>query len=112
MVPMWSVAQIAKVFAWGAAKYDDPVVGPHNWRRGYEWFKSYEACMRHLTAWWEGVPGSDDKETGELDQESKMSHLLHAAWHVLVLIWYTRFRPEFDDRPNSRYFKTGYYTNA
>ena len=86
LIPWSSVAEVARVFSWGAGKYAD-----HNWRKGYPWSWSYDALQRHLTAWWDS-PHANDPESG-------MSHLSHAAWHALVLLWFQAFKPEFDDRP-------------
>jgi len=55
-----------------APKYED-----HNWRRGYEFSKSYAALMRHLQAWQRGV--DVDEETGSL-------HMTAVAWHSFALI--------------------------
>lgn len=75
---------LAQVCGWGAGKY-----APRNWERGYEWSASYSALQRHLTAWW----GRE-----EIDPESGLSHLGHAAWHCMVLFAFSRHYPEFDDR--------------
>lgn len=95
LIPWESVATIACAYHYGASKYEDPDVGPHNWRRGYKWSLSYAALMRHLTAWWDGE---------DTDPESGLSHLAHAGWHVLTLIWYTIHQPGMDDRPHT-YFR-------
>ena len=89
LLPYTSLAAIARVYNYGAEKYNDPEVGPHNWRRGYKWSLSYAALMRHLTQWWEGE---------DMDKESGHSHLAHAGWHILTLIWFTLRKPELDDR--------------
>ena len=78
---------VAEVLAFGAEKYDS-----HNWRKGYEWGKSYAALMRHMTAFWDG-------ET--YDAESGLSHLAHAGCHVMfMLTWLAEQgeQGEFDDR--------------
>ena len=89
LIPKLGVDAIARVFAFGAEKYAD-----HNWRRGYEWGKSYSALIRHLTAFWDG-------ETH--DPESGLPHLAHAGFHVLVLLTWLEEQGEgvdneFDDR--------------
>lgn len=89
LVPMGAIGEIAEVFAFGSEKYDD-----HNWRKGYPWSWSYDAMMRHFAAWWEGREGD-----GGLDPESGYSHLAHAAWHAIVLLWFKEHYPEGDDRP-------------
>lgn len=72
LLPTPALDAIARVYAFGAQKYAD-----HNWRRGYEWSKSYQAMMRHLTAFWDG-------ETH--DQESGLPHLGHAGFHLMALL--------------------------
>lgn len=87
LLPKEGLDAIARVFAFGATKYAD-----HNWRKGYEWGKSYAALMRHLTSFWAG-------ETH--DPESGLPHLAHAGFHVLVLLTWLEQDGEgsrFDDR--------------
>lgn len=87
LLPREGIEAIARVFAFGATKYAD-----HNWRKGYEWSKSYSALQRHLYAFWSG-------ET--LDPESGLPHLAHAGFHILVLLTWLDQDGEgsqFDDR--------------
>src|SRR4051812_43551802 len=49
LVPWDAVWKVAEHFGVGARKYED-----RNWERGYAWHLSYDALMRHLTAWWHG----------------------------------------------------------
>ncbi len=87
LLPKPGLDAIARVFAFGAEKY-----ASHNWRRGYEWGKSYAALQRHLTAFWEG-------ET--FDPESGLPHLGHAGFHILALLTWLEEQGEageFDDR--------------
>jgi hypothetical protein len=87
LLPVPGLAAIAECFAFGAEKYAD-----HNWRKRYEWGKSYAALMRHMTAFWNG-------ET--YDPESGLPHLSHAGFHILVLLtWLIEDgeASEFDDR--------------
>lgn len=91
LIPWNALSIIACVYHYGAQKYEDPTVGPHNWRRGYAWSLSFAALLRHLTAWWEGE---------DVDPESGHSHLAHAGWHILTLIWFTLTNKGTDDRPN------------
>ena len=81
-----AVDAIAEVYDFGATKYSD-----HNWRKGYEWSKSYAAAMRHMTSFWNG-------ET--LDPESGLPHVAHAGFHVFALLtWLSEGEGgEFDDR--------------
>ena len=89
LLPTEGLNAIARVFGFGAQKYDD-----HNWRKGYEWSKSYDALMRHMTAFWGG-------ET--IDPESGLPHLAHAGFHIMVLLTWLETQGEgpsndFDDR--------------
>lgn len=87
LIPKEGLDTIAEVFAFGAEKY-----AAHNWRKGYEWSKSYDALIRHLTAWFSGE---------DLDPESGLSHLGHAGFHIMALSTWQRLGgryEQFDDR--------------
>lgn len=84
LLPREALDRIAEVYGFGAEKY-----AAHNWRRGYEWGKSYAALQRHLTAWWDGE---------DTDPESGLSHLAHAGFHVNTLLTFLVDHPDFDDR--------------
>lgn len=87
LIPREGLEAIARVYAFGAEKYAD-----HNWRKGYEWSKSYAAMQRHLVAFWSG-------ET--FDEESGLPHLAHAGFHIMALLtWLEQDGEEsqFDDR--------------
>lgn len=87
LIPREATDALARVYAFGATKYAD-----HNWRRGYEWSKSYAAAMRHLTAFWSG-------ET--YDSESGLPHIGHAMFHLAALSTWLEQDGEggqFDDR--------------
>lgn len=79
-----SIMQVAEVAEMGKAKYGD-----HNYRKGYEWSKCYNAMQRHLHAFWGGE---------DTDEESGLPHLAHASWHCLALLTFMREHPEYDDR--------------
>jgi hypothetical protein len=84
LIPWASVAEISRVYHYGAKKYSE-----HNWRRGYPWSWSFDALIRHLTAWWDGE---------NADPESGISHLAHAGFHILSLLWYELTGRGTDDR--------------
>ena len=84
LLPWQSIAAISRVYSYGAIKYSE-----RNWQRGYAWSLSYAALMRHLAAWWEGE---------SKDPESGLSHLAHAGFHVLSLLWYEIKGKGTDDR--------------
>ena len=87
LIPYEALAEVARVYAFGAAKYDD-----HNWRKGYNWSLSFGAAMRHLTAFWSGE---------DFDPESGLPHLAHAGFHVLALLTFMREHRQLDDRPST-----------
>lgn len=87
LLPKPFMDAVAEVMAFGAEKYD-----AHNWRKGYEWSKSYAAAMRHMTAHWNG-------ET--IDPESGLPHLAHAGCHLAFMLTWLNEDGEgsqFDDR--------------
>lgn len=82
----WDAARgIIKVLAFGAGKYSE-----RNWETGMDWSRPFDACIRHLTAWWEGEKA--DPETG-------YSHLWHAGCCILFLIAYEIRGVGKDNRP-------------
>lgn len=72
LIPRKAMAAIARVFGFGASKYED-----HNWRKGYEWGKSIAALQRHIDSFVDG---------DTYDEESGLPHLAHAGFHILVLL--------------------------
>ena len=85
LIPAEPLVEVAKVFTMGAAKYGD-----RNWEMGMEWSRVFSAMQRHLWAFWAGE---------NLDQESGLHHLAHAAFGCLALIWYALYNIGTDDRP-------------
>jgi hypothetical protein len=87
LVPPESLKEVADVFTFGAAKY-----GANNWRDdggNTSHLRTYNSIQRHLNAWL----ASED-----IDPESGMTHLAHAATQVMILMIHTKFHPEMDDR--------------
>ena len=84
LLPVEALRQLAEHYGRGAEKYDD-----NQYRKGYEFSKSYAAMQRHLNQWWGGE--NNDEELGS-------SHLVAAAWHCLTLLTFMDEHPEFDDR--------------
>jgi hypothetical protein len=84
LIPVGALTALAEHYGAGAAKYDD-----NQWRKGYEWSKSYAALQRHLTAWWNGE---------DVDEETGSSHLDAVAWHAFTLRTFVDEHPDFDDR--------------
>lgn len=85
LLPSKPLQEIAKVLDYGATKYSS-----HNWRKGINFSRVYSALQRHLGAWNEGQ---------DLDEETKLNHLAHAACNILFLLEYQLSdKAEFDDR--------------
>lgn len=84
LVPPRALMELAEVYTMGARKYD-----AHNWTKGMSWSRVYDAVQRHLNAFWAGE---------DMDQESRLCHLAHAAWGCFTLLEFRRLHPELDDR--------------
>lgn len=76
----------ARAFGYGKGKY-----GEYNWMGGIKASRLYDACQRHLLAWFWGE---------ETDPESGLSHLDHAAASLAMLMGTLKRREDLDDRPN------------
>lgn len=85
LIPVQPLTTVARLYAKGAEKYS-----AHNWRRGYEWSKSYAALMRHATQFWDGE--DNDAETG-------LPHMASVVFHALALLEFMEEQQHFDDRP-------------
>jgi hypothetical protein len=84
LIPEFPLRMLAEHFGRGADKYDD-----HNWRRGYEWSKSFAAMMRHAWQFWSGE---------DYDLETGSPHLAAVMWHACCMLEFMQEFPEFDDR--------------
>jgi len=80
-VALWKLAEVAGM---GAAKYS-----AHNYLAGYRWSLSLDALMRHV---WLFQSGED------MDEESGLPHVAHAAWHALALVSFMERGLGEDDR--------------
>lgn len=76
LIPPEYLEELARVFMYGTKKYSRD-----NWRKGMKWSRMYNSAMRHIIAFWRGE---------KLDVESGLPHLVHAAWNLLALHWYTQ----------------------
>lgn len=65
---------------------------PRNWEKGIAASRLYAAAMQHLTSWWTGE---------DLDPETGLHHLAHAACCVLFMLALARRSHKHDDRPMS-----------
>lgn len=79
------VDRMGEVLEHGARKYAD-----WDWWAGTFWGRYYGAALRHLNAWWAGE---------DLDPESGLSHLGHAACCLMILASYEERAVGVDDRP-------------
>ena len=80
--PEW-MEGVARVLQFGAQKY-----AAHNWRKGVEWSRLYAAIQRHLNAFAKGW---------EYDDETGLSHLLHASCGLMFLYEMQRYRRDLND---------------
>jgi len=84
----------AKVLHFGADKYE-----AYNWAKGMKWSRVFGAMMRHMWAWWAGKgPTTKSFIWGDLDDETKMSHLWHASCCLMFLVAYEERGTGEDDR--------------
>jgi hypothetical protein len=72
LIPPEILEALAKVLTYGAQLYGD-----RNWENGIEYRRLFAACQRHLWADWAGQ---------ELDRESGLPHLWHAATNIAMHI--------------------------
>lgn len=84
LLPAKPLHELAEHYGRGALKYDDD-----NWRRGYEWSKSFAALQRHAWAFWDGE---------DIDAETGSKHLIAVAWHALALAEFMDAHPDYDNR--------------
>ena len=87
LIPPELLEAVGTILTSGAITYSE-----RNWEQGMKWGRCYGALLRHMTAWWGGK---------DLDDETKKSHLWHAACCITFLLTYEmRGMSEFDDRPS------------
>ena len=86
LVPTEAIRHTAKAMTNGADKY-----GAYNWRNeNISMSVYYDACLRHLTAWWDGE---------EKDKDSGCSHLGHAMACIAIILDGKHYKVIRDDRP-------------
>lgn len=84
LIPTEAIVEIAKVLTFGAIKYDE-----WNWARGMKWSRVIGAAERHIGAF----KGGED-----IDPETGLSHIAHAACNLMFLLFYEQHRRDNDDR--------------
>lgn len=85
LIPPYAERAVAEVLTFGAEKY-----GRHNWQLGLSFIEVLDSMRRHINAW----HGGED-----IDAESGLPHLAHAATNALMLLELSQLRPSYDDRP-------------
>jgi hypothetical protein len=85
LLPVDALLEAAKVFAYGAAKYED-----WNWAKGISWAQTYASVLRHLFAWQRGE---------DIDPESGLPHAAHALSQMMILVHFIETKTGEDDRP-------------
>lgn len=86
LLPMGALESVGHVLAFGARKY-----APGRWRLIDRRSRYFSAMLRHLFAWWRGQ---------DIDEESGLSHLSHAACCALFLLECEVDGLGEDDRPS------------
>lgn len=84
LLPPEALAAVARHYGVGALKYS-----ANNWRKGYEWSKSYAAMQRHASAFWSGE---------DVDEETGSPHMAAVAFHAFALLTFMEEQRAFDDR--------------
>lgn len=83
-VPRVGIEAVAEVLAFGAKKYDW-----NNWKGGMDHSRLIDAALRHIYKF------ADKKD---LDEESGLNHLAHAACNLFFLLHYHEHGLGNDDR--------------
>jgi len=84
LLPAFPLIEVAKVLEFGAKKY-----GRFNWMKGMKWSRLTSATLRHIMKWNNGE---------DVDEESNIHHLAHAACNILFLLDYAYRHADLDDR--------------
>lgn len=95
LLPAEALFAAATILDFGQKKY-----APRNWERGMAWSRVFGALMRHMWCWWAGNQGTSKSFLfGDLDEETKCSHLWHALCCIIFLVTYEERGVGEDDRP-------------
>jgi len=84
LIPVRPLFEVARVYGFGSKKYDD-----WNWTKGTTWGRCIGSMLRHVLKF---AAGED------VDPESGVHHLAHAAFWCLALMEWGKTHPELDDR--------------
>lgn len=89
LVPSELEAAVAEVI-WKSSDRAGGKYPLQNWRKGLPWSEVAESALRHIKKF--------AQEGEDLDHETGLSHLSHAACNIAFLLWYQKHRPNLDDR--------------
>jgi hypothetical protein len=84
LLPIEALEEIAQVLSYGATKY-----GKNNYKAGFNRSRLLDATLRHVYA---------DASKQDLDPESNLMHLAHAAASLIMLIQNIKTGVSKDDR--------------
>ena len=84
LIPPEALDAIATLYTYGANKYAE-----RNWEKGMSWSRCFGSLMRHAWAFWRGE---------NVDPESGLHHMTHAAWNCIALFTYSVKAIGTDDR--------------
>lgn len=84
LIPYEMDEEIGKVLLFGVEKY-----GEANWAQGIDYTKLIASAKRHLGKFQAGI---------DIDDESGLMHVSHAATNLAMLIWMIYNRPDLDNR--------------
>lgn len=87
-IPPEFEAALAAVLTSGAKKYDK-----YNWHKGFPFDELYGSLRRHLNAFM-------DPAQNDLDDESGLPHLSHAAANIMFMIYFTHHKERYEHFDN------------
>jgi hypothetical protein len=84
LIPFESLDEIAKVLTFGCLKYSRS-----DWSKGIKYSRLLSATYRHIGKFNAGE---------DLDPESGLPHIAHAATNLIMLLYLAQKMPAMDDR--------------
>lgn len=84
LIPPELLEEVGKVLSFGAEKYNRG-----NWSKGINYSRLIAAAMRHINEFNKGI---------DIDPESGLNHISHAATNLAFLLWMIEHKAELDDR--------------
>ena len=84
IIPFEPTLKVSRVFSYGAKKY-----GMNNWRKGHLQLDLLDSCLRHVYSHIEGF---------DIDGESGLSHLSHAAANLFIIMQQIHDKTSVDNR--------------